>query len=200
MHISEGILKPEILLIGAGLSLWMTFWAFKLLKNEDIPKIAVLSALFFLASFIHIPIGPSSVHLILGGIVGALLGLQAFIAIFVALLLQGVLFGFGGLSTLGVNLFNLAFPTLISFFLFKIHLQHRWQKYLLWFLIGFLPLLLSAILLSTTLSLNGDVFHSAAQLIMMSYFPLMVIEGFITLFTFRFIEKVSPFILQRKTT
>ncbi len=46
MHISEGVLRPEILIGGAVLSTALVFYAFKTLKNEEIPKTAVLSALF----------------------------------------------------------------------------------------------------------------------------------------------------------
>ena len=128
MHLSEGLLQPEILVGGAILSSAFTLYAFKTLKDEEIPKTAVLSALFFLASFVHVPIGPVSVHLVLGGLVGAMLGLRAFIAIFVALFLQGILFGFGGLTTLGINLFNLAAPTLLGYWLFVLPTQNRLYK------------------------------------------------------------------------
>ena len=198
MHLSEGLLRPEILIGGAVISAAFTLYAFKTLKDDEIPKTAVLSALFFLASFIHVPIGPTSVHLVLGGIVGAMLGIRAFIAIFVALLLQGVLFGFGGLTTLGINLFNLATPTLIGYWLFMLPSTKRWQKDLLWFLVGFIPLALSAFLLSLTLALNGDAFVDAAKLALMAHLPIMFIEGFITLFALRFIEKVSPHLLHVK--
>ena len=127
-----------------------------------------------------------------------MLGFRAFIAIFVALLLQGVLFGFGGLTTLGINLFNLATPTLIGYWLFMLPSTKRWQKDLLWFLVGFIPLALSAFLLSLTLALNGDVFVDAAKLALMAHLPIMFIEGFITLFALRFIEKVSPHLLHVK--
>ena len=198
MHLSEGLLRPEILIGGAVISAAFTLYAFKTLKDDEIPKTAVLSALFFLASFIHVPIGPTSVHLVLGGIVGAMLGFRAFIAIFVALLLQGVLFGFGGLTTLGINLFNLATPTLIGYWLFMLPSTKRWQKDMLWFLVGFIPLALSAFLLSLTLALNGDAFVDAAKLALMAHLPIMFIEGFITLFALRFIEKVSPHLLHVK--
>lgn len=198
MHLSEGLLKPEILIGGAVVSALFTLYAFKTLKDDEIPKTAVLSALFFLASFIHVPIGPTSVHLVLGGIVGAMLGFRAFIAIFVALLLQGVLFGFGGLTTLGINLFNLATPTLIGYWLFMLPSSKRWQKDLLWFLIGFIPLAVSAFLLSLTLALNGDAFIDAAKIALLAHLPLMFIEGFITLLALRFIEKVAPSLLLQK--
>lgn len=198
MHLSEGLLRPEILVGGAVISAVFTLFAFKTLKDDEIPKIAVLSALFFLASFIHIPVGPASVHLVLGGLVGAMLGFRAFIAIFVALLLQGVLFGFGGLTTLGVNLFNLATPTLIGYWLFRLPSKQRWQKNVLWFLVGFTPLALSAFLLSLTLALNGEAFVDSAKLAFLAHLPLMFMEGFITLFALRFIEKVSPKLLFSK--
>ena len=198
MHLSEGLLKPEILIGGALVSALFTLYAFKTLKDDEIPKTAVLSALFFLASFIHVPIGPTSVHLVLGGIVGAMLGFRAFIAIFVALLLQGVLFGFGGLTTLGINLFNLATPTLIGYWLFMLPSNKRWQKDILWFLIGFIPLSVSAFLLSLTLALNGDVFIDAAKIALVAHLPLMFIEGAMTLLALRFIEKVAPSLLLQK--
>lgn len=195
MHLSEGLLRPEILVGGAILSSVFTLYAFKTLKDEEIPKTAVLSALFFLASFIHVPIGPASVHLVLGGLVGAMLGFRAFIAIFVALFLQGILFGFGGLTTLGINLFNLATPTLIGYWLFVLSIQNRLYKDTLWFLVGFIPLLLSAVLLSLTLALNGDIFFDAAKISLLAHLPLMFIEGIITLFALCFIEKVAPNLL-----
>lgn len=198
MHLSEGLLRPEILIGGAVVSAAFTLYAFKTLRDDEIPKIAVLSAIFFLASFIHVPIGPTSVHLVLGGIVGAMLGMRAFIAIFVALLLQGVLFGFGGLTTLGINLFNLATPTLIGYWLFRMPAHKRWYKDILWFLVGFIPLALSAFLLSLTLALNGDAFVDSAKLALLAHLPVMFIEGFITLFALRFIEKVSPKLLHVK--
>lgn len=195
MHLSEGLLQPEILVGGAILSSAFTLYAFKTLKDEEIPKTAVLSALFFLASFVHVPIGPVSVHLVLGGLVGAMLGLRAFIAIFVALFLQGILFGFGGLTTLGINLFNLAAPTLLGYWLFVLPTQNRLYKDILWFFVGFIPLLLSALLLSLTLALNGDIFFDAAKISLLAHLPLMFIEGIITLFALRFIEKVAPNLL-----
>lgn len=196
MHLSEGLLRPEILIGGAVLSGVCVLYAFKTLKDDEIPKTAVLSALFFLASFVHIPIGPTSVHLVLGGIVGALLGFRAFISIFIALLLQGLLFGFGGLTTLGINLFNLATPTLLAYALFQCSTTKRWLKDLLWFLVGFVPLSVSAFLLSVTLAFNGDVFMDAAKLALVAHLPLMFIEGFMTLFALRFIEKVAPTLLE----
>ncbi|MFV0481005.1 MAG: cobalt transporter CbiM [Campylobacteraceae bacterium] len=200
MHISEGVLNPEILIGGAIVSAALTIYAFKTLKTEDIPKVAVLSALFFVSSFVHIPLGPTSVHLVLGGIIGALLGVRAFISIFIALLLQGLLFGYGGITTLGINLFNIATPTLLGYLLFNIKTTKNWQKNTLWFLVGFIPLGISTLLLSFCLALNGEAFIPSAKLAFLAHLPLMFIEGLVTLFALRFIEKVSPSLLHVKET
>ena len=198
MHISEGVLNAPILIAGATFSFVALTYSYKKMKNEEIPKIAVLSALFFLASFIHVPIGPSSVHLILCGLVGALLGSQAFIAIFIALLLQAILFGYGGLTTLGINLFILATPTFLAAFMLKYSPQKSPKRQIVWFLIGFLPVAISASLLSLTLALNGEAFRVAASIALGAHLPVMVIEGLIALFALEFIQKVSPSILELK--
>ena len=46
-------------------------------------------------------------HLILNGLLGMLLGWAAFPSIFVALMLQAILFQYGGITVLGVNTFNM---------------------------------------------------------------------------------------------
>ena len=197
MHISEGVLNAPILLSGALLACTILAIAYRKMHNEDIAKIAVLSALFFLASFIHVPVGPSSVHLILVGLVGALLGLQAFIAIFIALLLQSLLFGYGGIKTLGINLCILASPALLASWLFVHSPKQKPYRHIAWFLIGFLPLMLSALLLSLILALNGEAFVLAAKIALGAHIPVMVIEGLISLFALQFIYTVSPQILEK---
>jgi cobalt/nickel transport system permease protein len=192
MHISEGILKPEILITGAVISTAITVYALKKLKNEEIPLVAVFSALFFIGSFIHIPVGPTSVHLVLNGIIGAILGIRAFISIGIALLLQGLMFGYGGVSTLGVNVFNMAIPALFAYAIFSLHVKSSWLKKMQYFCVGFLPVALSALMLSLTLALNGDALISAAKVAFISNVPVMFIEGFITMFAILFLEKVYP--------
>ena len=87
MHISEGILSGPVLISGAALAAAGTAIGLKNFDYDRIAKAGILSAAFFVASLIHVPIGPSNVHLILNGIVGLLLGWTAFPAILVALLL-----------------------------------------------------------------------------------------------------------------
>lgn len=192
MHISEGVLQPHILISGAVTTIAITAYALKKLKNEEIPLVAVFSALFFLASFIHIPIGPISIHLILNGIIGAILGVRAFIAILIALLLQGLLFGYGGVSTLGINTFNLALPSLLGWYIISLHVKNNFLVKIKYFFVGFASVSLSALFLSTTLALNGASFMSASKVAFVAHIPVMVIEGVITMFALVFLQKVYP--------
>jgi len=195
MHISEGVLRPEILIVGAVITISITTYALKKLKNEEIPLVAVFSALFFLASFIHIPVGPVSIHLILNGIIGAILGIRAFIAILIALLLQGLLFGYGGISTLGINTFNLALPALLGWYILSLHVKSNLFKKVQYFLVGFMSVSVSVLLLSTTLALNGESFVTAAKIAFVAHIPVVLLEGIITMFALTFLEKVYPKIL-----
>ena len=98
MHISEGVLSGPVLLSGAALAAAGTAVGLRKLDYDRIAQAGVLSAAFFVASLIHVPIGPSSVHLLLNGIVGLLLGWGAFPAILVALVLQALFFQFAQLG------------------------------------------------------------------------------------------------------
>lgn len=192
MHISEGVLSGDILVAGACISIGLIAFSMKRLESENIPKTAVLSAVFFLASFIHVPIGVTSIHLILAGLVGAFLGFGAILAIFVALFLQGLLFGYGGLTTLGVNTFLMGVPALLGYWIFSLHVNSKIKKNIQKFLVGFIPTLSSSFLLSCILALNGEEFFAISYLAFVSNLPIMIIEGIITLFALNFIEKVAP--------
>src|SRR5262249_35476419 len=83
------------------------------LREEDVPRIALLSAAFFVASSIHVKLGPTSVHLLLAGLVGVLLTWRAPVAILFGGVLPQVILGHGGLSTRGVNACTQALPALL---------------------------------------------------------------------------------------
>ncbi len=118
MHISEGVLSGSVLLTGGALAAAGTAIGLKKLDYDRIAQVGILSSAFFVASLIHVNIGPSSVHLILNGIVGLLLGWAAFPAILVALTLQSLFFQFGGITALGVNTVIMGLPAVLCYYLF----------------------------------------------------------------------------------
>ena len=128
VHISDGVLTAPWLLAGfalAALLLWLAAWR---MRDEEIPRIAILTAAFFVSSMIHIRVGPTSIHLLLTGLVGVLLGRRAALAIAVGLLLQMMLIGHGGWSTLGVNTCVMTLPALLCWLLFQALHRIPWIK------------------------------------------------------------------------
>ena len=197
MHISEGVLSAPVLIAGAALAGAATAKGLKEMEYKKIPEVAVLSSAFFVASLIHIPIGPSSVHLVLNGLLGILLGWLAFPAILVGLALQAVLFQFGGFTTLGVNTFNMAFPAMISFLLFKV-LARRNSRYIFMgsgFLCGVLGILGGALLVALSLATTKEAFVPVAKLVVVTHIPVAAIEGMITAAAVMFLKKVKPELL-----
>ncbi len=200
MHIAEGILPAKVLIGGGVLTAAFTAIGLKKMKYKDIPKVALMSGLFFIGSFIHVPLGPTSVHLILNSIVGIFLGFASFPAILIALFLQAIMFGFGGITTLGVNTFNMAFPSILAFYAFR-YLMKNDKKFILYpglFLIGSGTVFLSALLLSLSLYLAGQKFFEVAKIAFIAHIPIMIIEGLIVLFMILFLKKVFPEIIENE--
>jgi cobalt/nickel transport system permease protein len=127
MHISEGVLSGPVLISGGALAAAGTAIGLKKLDYDRIAQAGILSAAFFVASLIHVPIGPSNAHLILNGLVGLLLGWAAFPAILVALVLQAMLFQFGGITGLGVNTIIMALPAVLCYIVCS-HQHWRFQR------------------------------------------------------------------------
>lgn len=196
MHISEGVLSGPVLLAGGIMTVAGTAVGLKHIDYERIAQVGILSSTFFVASLIHVSIGPSSVHLILNGIVGLMLGWGAFPAILVALVLQSVLFQFGGITALGVNTLIMALPAVICFYLFgPMVKQDRPVATLASFAAGFMSVLLSAVLLGASLVFTEENFMEVAVIAVTANLPVMVIEGIVTAFCVAFLKKVHPVLL-----
>ncbi len=196
MHISEGVLAWPVLASGAALAVAGTAVGLKKLDYERIAQAGILSASFFVASLIHVPLGPSSVHLILNGIVGLLLGWGAVPAIVVALFLQGVLFQYGGLTTLGVNTVIMAAPAVICYLIFGPMISKKPRiAFPAAFAVGFFAVFLGAVIVGFALMFTEQKFFEVAVLVVMAHLPVMVIEGIITAFCVVFLKKVQPSLL-----
>lgn len=194
MHISEGILSPAILCTGAVLAAACTAIGLRKLNYARLTLTAMLSSAFFVASLVHVPIGFSSVHLILNGLLGLILGWAAFPSILVALLLQALLFQYGGLTVLGVNTFNMAFPAAILGIMCRPFIMNgkRLQSAVSAFLCGALAVGLSGLLTALSLSFSDEGFVNTARMILIAHIPVMLIEGTITVLIFLFLKKVYP--------
>ena len=194
MHIVDGALSNPVVIGGTVLALGGLALGLRKLPMEKIPAAGVLSATFFVASLIHVPIGPSSVHLIMNGLAGLVLGWAAFPALFVGLLLQAVFFGFGGLTVLGVNTLNIALPAVIVYYVCLRGVQSASPAVAaLWGgLGGGLAIALTTGLVAVALSLSGDEFIPAAQLVFFAHIPIMIIEALLSAAAIYLIRRVKP--------
>jgi len=193
MHISEGVLPLATLAAGYAVSTGGVAIGLQKIRDDEMVKTAMISCAFFLASFIHIPVGPAHIHLVLNGLAGLLCGWSVFIAIAIALLLQALLFQFGGITTLGINTLNMALPALCCFLIFAPLLaRKKLSPAVAGFFCGTLSVFLSAIMLSLSLISAGEAFLPTAQLIFVSNIPLMIIDGLLTGAALQFIRTVKP--------
>jgi cobalt/nickel transport system permease protein len=110
MHISDGVLSPSVLAAGYIVGGGLAAVGLGRMRDRDYPLVGVMTAAFFVAGLVRVPVPPTSVHVTLNSLLGVLLGVRCFPAILVALLLQAMLLGQGGLTTLGVNMVMMAVP------------------------------------------------------------------------------------------
>lgn len=194
MHIVDGALSAPVLAVGGLLTVGGIAMGLRRTNGDRLPEVGVLSATFFIASLIHVPIGPSSVHLILNGLIGLLLGWAAFPALFVGLLLQAVFFGFGGLIVIGVNAVNIAGPAVIVHLLLGPMVRTATPRTaaVLGAIGGALAIALTTVLVGVSLALTGDEFVPAAKLVFFAHIPIMVLEGFLTGAAVFLIRTVKP--------
>ena len=198
MHIADGVLTPEITAVITAVSAIAFYRAIRTIKEEEIPLTAVASAMFFIASFIHIPFGVTQIHLILLGVIGIFLGFSSFIAILIALILQALLLGYGGVVSIGVNLFIMAAPALIVYYINKNEIFSKINEKVRFFLIGFLGTFFATLFLVLILYFSKTEYEWAAYSIFTVNLFTMTIEGFVSMFLLMFIKKVYPKILENK--
>lgn len=188
-HIPDGIVSTPVLLAGALVAAGGVGLGLRRLTPERLPKVAVLSALFFIASLVHFPVGLTSVHLMLGGLAGVMLGLAAFPAIAVGLVLQAVLFGFGGLLVLGVNITNIALPAVVLGLAGRGLLA---RPALAGLVAGGGAVAGTALMVALSLALSGREFQVGAQALAVTYVPLLVVEAVFTAALLGLLVKVKP--------
>lgn len=196
MHISDGVLPVSVAIGGYVASAALTVWSARQTRSEDMPKLAVMTAAFFVASLIHIPFGPTSVHLIIPGLTGAILGPSAFLSIGLGLLLQSLLFQFGGLTALGANALMMGVPALVcGWFFQKFKGSTPSRQALVGGLVGAGGTVLAALILALLLVTGGEDFFGVAKLALVAHVPVIIIEGAVSALTVGFLARVKPALL-----
>ena len=197
MHIVDGALSIPVLAAGGVLTAIGVAIGLKRMDYDNLPQVGMLSAVFFIASYIHLPLGFTSVHLIMNGLIGIVLGWAAFPALFVALILQAVFFGFGGVLVLGVNTFNIAIPGLIMYAICYWGIRSgSSQRAAIWGAIGGAgAVAITSLLVAGSLALSGDAFILVAKATLPAHIPVMIIEGFVSGAAVYLLHQVKPELL-----
>jgi len=211
MHIPDGILPAAVSIAGYATTGAATYYSLRKINQkenpqEGIPKASLLTSAFFVASWIHIPIPPTSVHLVLNGLLGVVLGYYAFPSILIGLFFQAVLFQHGGLTTLGVNAIVMGMPALLASFIFRLRKfggkESRLRTGIFGFLAGafglgiaaFFALLLLIYIIPTYLDVELE--RASIYALTLAHLPLMVLEGAFTAMVALFLQRVKPELLE----
>ncbi|PIR65271.1 MAG: cobalamin biosynthesis protein CbiM [Candidatus Omnitrophica bacterium CG_4_8_14_3_um_filter_43_15] len=127
MHIPDGYLGPVT--CGVTYAVMLPVWGLaskivkKTLNAKQVPLLAIAAAFSFVIMMFNVPIpGGTTGHAVGAVLAGILLGPWAgCIAISVALAVQALLFGDGGITALGANCFNMAFVEVFAgYYIYRI--------------------------------------------------------------------------------
>ncbi|MDR2433831.1 MAG: cobalt transporter CbiM [Treponema sp.] len=193
MHISEGVLSPPVLAAGWTLAAGALAVGLKKTPVEKLPETALVSAALFLASLVHVPLGPSSIHLTLLGLAGMLLGWSVFPALFIALFLQGLLFQFGGLLSLGVNTAVMGTAALAGYYVFRVFRAAPGRpQFVAAFCAGFAAVITGTVLVCGALFFSDMELKATATLLFAANLPLAAVEGIVSAFITAFLARIMP--------
>lgn len=164
MHIPDGYLSPQTYIPLIGVFVATAAVAVRKVKNEvsvrNIPYLGMAAAFSFIIMMFNLPVpGGTTGHAVGSAVISILFGpWAATIAVSVALIIQALVFGDGGITAIGANCFNMAvFMPFVAYYLFKILSPNPAKKvrvYIAAFVSGYLSLVLTAILTATELGIQ----------------------------------------------
>lgn len=192
MHLADGVLSPAMVALTYTASAASIGYGIKKTDNDDIPKIALMSGTFFAASLISIPIPPSSVHPLLCGLIGMILGGKSALAFFPALFLQALLFRHGGLTSLGANTILLFIPAIVSSLIYR---KLKLKPIIKGAIVGALSVVMTVLILIGILFLTDERFaagdFSVIKILVLTHLPLVFAEGILTGAAAKLLEKTG---------
>lgn len=185
MHIPDGYLSPATCVATYGLALPFWYVAFSKLQRRlhtrTVPLVAVFAAFSFVIMMFNLPLpGGTSGHAVGMGVAAIVLGPWAsMVAISVALLIQAVFFGDGGLTSLGANCLNMAIVgSLIAYGIYRLVAGqspvHSARRVFAAGLAGYLAINASALLAALEFGIQPLLFHDAAGTPLYAPYPLHI--------------------------
>lgn len=196
MHISDGVLDSRVIIGGYVAAAGLTAVTLRLVRREEVPKIAVMGAAFFVSSLLHFKVGVTSVHLTLAGLVGIVLGFPSVLALLAGLFFQAVMFQHGGLSTLGVNTVIFAVPALLASLAFtgfgRLTGGRPTLQSIAAGVISALAVMMGAAMVLLVLLLSGEELIGIAYLFSVAHVALALLEALVAFLVVKQILRLKP--------
>lgn len=203
VHIADGILAPSTLAFGVVIMAGLLVLGCYRLKDEEVAKTGVFTAVLFIASLIHPPIPGAKVHLLLNGIAGMLLGTRVGLAVAIALTLQALLLSHGGLYAVGVNCATIGLPGLLVALIFaaikhSVPLQRRGTRLFVGGLLGGIGVAGTLVLYYLVLRfgvISEEDLQTLATIAFIWHVPVLLIEVIFSALLFDFLYRIKPELL-----
>lgn len=222
MHIPDGYLSPQTTvpaIVGM-----IPFWGIALkkvkevLKQKQIPLLALCAAFSFVIMMFNVPVGESSVHAVGAVFIAILLGpWAACIAVSIALVIQAFVFGDGGILAIGANCFNMAVVMpFVGYYIYKLIVGKSEiaskRSMIGIFAGGYVGLNLAALCTAIEFGIQPLLFKGIDGNPLYGYYPLSVsvptmmlehtifagpIEGLLTAAAIAYIAKFAPHLLNK---
>lgn len=194
MHIADGVLPTPVWVGGWVATGLLGLATLPALSRASPPRVAMITSAFFVASLLAFPLAGTSVHLVLVGLAGVVLGRAAFPSVLVALGLQLLMFRFGGAITLGVNALNMGLGALVAGAVFHGVARPR-RAWLRGGLAGFLGTLTALGCYGAALLSAGEGLRAVAWASIGLHLPVLAVETVVTAQAVAFLERVRPELL-----
>lgn len=194
MHIGDGFLPTPVWVAGYGAAGALTLVSLPALVRTSAPRVAMITSAFFVASLLSFPLGPTSVHLVLVGLSGVVLGRAAFVSVLVGVALQLLMFRFGAWTTLGLNAFNMGAGALCAGAVFH-GLPRPRRAWLRGALAGFLGTLTALLCFAAAMLSAGEGLRAVAWASIGFHAPVLIVEALVTAQAVAFLERVRPELL-----
>ena len=185
MHIPDGYLSLSTCAVTYAVA--VPFWTValrrvqRLLNTRLVPLLAVFSAFSFVIMMFNLPLpGGTTGHAVGVGIAAVVLGpWAAMLAISIALLIQAVFFGDGGITALGANCFNMAIVgSLAAYSVYRLIAGRTAidssRRVIAAAVAGYVAINIAALLTAIEFGIQPALFHDAAGTPLYAPYPLHI--------------------------
>jgi len=181
MHIPDGYLSPSTcatLYVLSGSGWWIALKKIKrVLMTRTIPLISVFAAFSFVIMMFNLPLpGGTTAHAVGIAVAAIVLGpCGAILSLSIAIAIQALLFGDGGITTLGANCFNMAIVgSLVAWVVYRALSGSPRRNVIAATIAGYVSINAAALLAAIEFGIQPVLFHDASGTPLYAPYPFHV--------------------------